>query len=150
MRIGISAIGINHCAGTGRHVSQLIRHLAAIDRINEYTVFLSPGQMEDLKDIRGADAVSWRIIPWNFQGAISGTIWNFTELYKKLRKERFDLIHFPEINRCLMPRYCPILVTAHGLIAFRIKNKDGVARAFYHNRIIPIALSLNPAVSVTK
>lgn len=140
MKIAISTIGINDRAGTGRHAVELIRHLAGIDDKNHYFIFLSPGQMERLRDIDGKKNFNWFVIPTQFQNFLTGTVWNVVVLAKKLRAHRIDLVHFLEINRCILPRYCPILITVHGLIALRVKSKDGYLRGFYHKHIIPMSL----------
>jgi len=140
MRIAISTVGINDRTGSGRHAVELIRHIANIDHENTYFVFLSPGQMEQLKEIDGQKNFTWLVVPTHFHNILTGTVWNVLVLAKKLREYTIDLVHFLEINRCFVPRYCPILITVHGLIAFRVKSKDGYLRGFYHNHVIPMSL----------
>ena len=140
MKIALSAIGIDHRAGTGRHVAQLVRHLAKVDRANDYLVFLSPGQMDDLKDVESAKNFRWFSVPTSVRNVVSGTIWNFTYFAAKLREEHVDLVHFLDANRCIAPHVCPTVFTVHGLIAAHVKNKDGWLRGVYHKKIMPRVL----------
>ena len=140
MKIAISAVGIDNHAGTGRHVAQLIGHLIKIDHDNEYLIFLSRKQKEDIRVERNANNFRWFIIPEIMHNVFLGTILNITYIYYKLVSEKVDLVHFLEMNRCYIPRFCHILVTVHGLIAIQVNNKDGMLRSFYHKKGEPFAL----------
>jgi glycosyltransferase involved in cell wall biosynthesis len=110
-RIGLDARFFrSETAGLGRYSRELITHLAHIDQYNEYTVFLTPKDMEE-----------WDIVQANFipfvVDASHYTLAEQTRFLTVLNKQKFDLVHFLNFNHPLLYRR-PFITTLHDLTLY--------------------------------
>ena len=123
MRIGIDARFYNE-SGVGRYLRNLIYNLKALDKKNEYVIFLLP---EDYKKFEASG---------NFQVVCADFKWyGFAEQFKfpkLLNKYRLDLVHFPHFN---VPIFYAgdFVVTIHDLIHqhFQMKRVTRLNPLFY-------------------
>lgn len=93
--------------GIGNYIKNLINNLAALDKKNEYVIFLLDGEFDsfalpgaNFKKIKVSSCwYSWKeqiVLPWQF------------------RKENLDLIHFPHFNSPIL--YCGTsIITIHDI-----------------------------------
>lgn len=110
-RIGIDArLYRSQTGGIGRYSRELIAHLAAIDHVNEYYIFLTE-----------ADAVEWHCENPNFYPVIAPighyTPQEQTAFLKILNSYHLDLVHFLNYNHPVLYRR-PFIVTLHDLTLF--------------------------------
>jgi glycosyltransferase involved in cell wall biosynthesis len=110
-RIGIDARFFRAATGgIGRYTRELIAHLAAIDHVNLYRVFLTP-----------ADAKEWTLRQPNFQPVVVDiphyTFAEQTELLQTLNAEHLDLVHFLNFNHPVLYRR-PFVTTLHDLTVY--------------------------------
>jgi len=108
-RIGIDARFYGPLGkGLGRYTQEIVDNILKIDRKNEYVIFLSKDNFDELQsdyphvkkvlaDVRWYTAAEQLVMPW------------------LIYKEKLDLIHFPHFN---VPVFCPtkFIVTVHDLI----------------------------------
>ncbi len=108
-RIGIDARFYGPLGkGLGRYTQEIVDNVLKIDRNNEYVIFLSKDNFDELQsdhphlkkvlaDVRWYTAAEQFLMPW------------------LIYKEKLDLIHFPHFN---VPIFCPVkfIVTVHDLI----------------------------------
>lgn len=96
--------------GIGRYAQELASNLAKLDRHNNYSVVLRPGDVE-LANLSG-----------NFTPiSIDAPHFSITEqilLNKELKSRNFDLVHFTNFNHPILYRR-PFVVTVHDLIMHR-------------------------------
>lgn len=105
MRIGIDAR--HDQAGPGRYTFSLIRELAAIDRENEYVLFLRPGTYRSFK----LPGPNFRKVPADFHWF---TVAEQLKLPRLIHEAKLDLVHYPHINAPLLAT-TPFVVTIHDL-----------------------------------
>jgi glycosyltransferase involved in cell wall biosynthesis len=104
--IGIDARSF-HWTGVGRYLRNLVNELFLIDTKNQYTLFLDEKGFESFKPPREGIKKVLSNIPWySFQEQ--------TRLSGILKKEKFDLVHFPHFNLPLFYND-PFVVTIHDL-----------------------------------
>lgn len=105
MRIGIDAR--NDATGVGRYTFSLIRELAAVDRENEYVLFLRPPKLAAFvppaPNFRTVEAD----VPWF-------TLREQLLVPRLLAREQLDLVHFPNVTVPLLAT-TPFVVTIHDL-----------------------------------
>jgi glycosyltransferase involved in cell wall biosynthesis len=105
MRIGLDAR--NDGTGVGRYTFSLVRELAAIDKENEYVLFLRHGRYEayvpPAPNFRAVEAD----IPWF-------TLREQLLLPRLLAREHLDLVHYPNVTVPLLAT-TPFVVTIHDL-----------------------------------
>lgn len=108
-RIGIDARLYNQ-TGVGRYIRNLIKHLAKLDRINHFVLF-----------IRKSDAASFQIPSEKFSLKIADIQWHSLaeQIYFPLLlyKENLDLMHFPYFSVPVFYKR-PFIVTIHDLTPF--------------------------------
>ena len=110
MRIAIDARKLRDY-GIGTYIRNLIRHLARIDRTNEYVLIVQPADIE----IASALGDNFRAVP-DWSGAYS--IREQLSIPLDLRRERVDLFHAPHyVLPPLIP--CKSVVTIHDCIHLR-------------------------------
>jgi len=105
VRIGIDAR--NDGTGVGRYTFSLLRELAKLDRVNEYTVFLRRERLAGY----AAPAPNFRLveadIPWF-------GVREQVQLPRLIDRERLDLVHYPHLTVPLISA-TPFVVTVHDL-----------------------------------
>ncbi len=109
MRIGIDARFYGASGkGLGRYVSELIGRLEAIDRDNDYVVFLRRANFDEYRPANPRFTKVLAEIPWYG--------WKEQLLYPSLlARHRLDLMHFCHFNVPVLYRR-PFVVTVHDLI----------------------------------
>ena len=109
MRIGIDMRMAGTGEGIGRYIEELVRHLAAIDRKNEYVLIFQDKSV----------AANFQFSIFNFQKIIvKSKYYSFAEqtrLIWELRRLKLDVMHFPSFNA---PIFYPgkFVVTIHDMI----------------------------------
>ncbi len=107
-KIGIDARFFNEKAtGIGRHVYELIQHLAKLDLHNEYTIFLLP-EAFDAFELPGKNFKKEKTEAPHYSFAEQ---WGFL---RQLNKYDFDLMVFPHFNAPIFYNR-PFVVTIHDL-----------------------------------
>ncbi|MBP9718476.1 glycosyltransferase family 4 protein [Candidatus Gracilibacteria bacterium] len=146
MRIGIDArFYSSHFTGIGRYVFELIKNLAQIDKKNEYVIFLNEPQFSEFelpnhrfKKVL-ADAHHYSI----------SEQWGF---WRKLEKEKLDLMHFTHFNAPLLYRKRSV-VTIHDLTLSLFpgaKMTSFIHRVAYHLIINSIAKRAKSVIAVSQ
>ncbi len=97
-------------AGVGRYTRGLIHALQKIDRVNHYTVILTPADYAEWP--KTAMPANWRVKILNI---VHYSLGEQTRLLKYLNDEKFDLVHFTMFNHPIAYRR-PYVVTIHDLI----------------------------------
>ncbi|MCC2631454.1 MAG: group 1 glycosyl transferase, partial [Patescibacteria group bacterium] len=96
--------------GIGRYSQELIKHLAALDQHNEYTVFLT-----------AADLPEWSLVQDNFKVEVVPvphySLAEQTKLLRILQNGKFDLVHFLNFNHPVLYRR-PFVTTLHDLTVY--------------------------------
>jgi glycosyltransferase involved in cell wall biosynthesis len=110
-RIGIDARMFRGATGgIGRYSRELIYHLATIDTVNQYTIFLTE-----------ADLPEWELTQPNFHPVVVKashyTSAEQTAFLQALYKEKLDLVHFLNFNHPVLYRR-PFVTTLHDLTLF--------------------------------
>ena len=134
MRIGIDARGVyRYMDGVGRYSFSLIRHLASVDRVNEYVIFRNQGTDKPL-----VEAQNFREYPVGFPALSLRSCLFFGQV---IRKEGLDIFHalFP-----VTPLYGirNLIVTVHDLMAlnfpgfFSDRNIVGQKAAYYFHKVM--------------
>lgn len=109
MRIGIDARLWNE-SGVGRYTRNLIDQLQALDKNNEYILFV---QDKDYGKIKGQISnIKWKIVKTNVRWHSFSEQTNFPRI---LNKENLDLVHFPYFSVPIFYNK-PFVVTIHDLI----------------------------------
>lgn len=112
MRIGIDARLYGTLGkGLGRYISELLAQLEQIDQENDYVVFLRAANFNDYQPKNPRFRKVLAEYPW--YGWREQLVFPFV-----LRRQRFDLVHFPHFNVPLLYRR-PFVVTVHDLIMLR-------------------------------
>ncbi len=137
MKIGIDARFYGE-AGPGRYVSQLLKNLEVIDGENEYTIYLKKSNFNEYQPKNPKFSKKLADFPW----------YSFAEQLVfpfMLYKEKFDLVHFTQINVPLL-YLLPFVVTIHDVILHEFSTERGglfkrlsyrFKRIFYFCRIYP-------------
>lgn len=114
--------------GAARYLRNLLTEIAKIDQSNEYHVFI------DRK-------VGPVVLPQqeNFQprqiNFCTNLYWKLVQFRKILRRERFDIIHFPSEGRSMQCPY-PFVVTVHEIPQIRWRIERHVALYEYLSRVL--------------
>lgn len=143
MKIGIDARFYGE-AGPGRYVSNLLKNLERLDRENSYVVFLKKSNVGEYTPTNK-----------NFRKVVADYHWytpkEQTLFLHKLLKERFDLVHFTQIN---VPLLYPgrFVVTVHDLILHEFSTERGnlVSRVLYRLKKVPYHLTFLKDVYASK
>ncbi|MDR3643002.1 MAG: glycosyltransferase family 1 protein [Candidatus Doudnabacteria bacterium] len=116
MNIGIDArmLGTGH-GGIGRYVLELVTNLLAIDKQNQYFIFLNDKERGLLAD-RADNRV--RLISCNIRHYSLGEQFGFNRL---LNKFPLDLMHFPNFNFPVQYKK-PFVVTIHDMVHHKISG----------------------------
>lgn len=105
MKIGIDAR--NEGTGVGRYTFSLVRELAAIDREDEFVLFLSRERFSAFEppgpNFRAVEAA----IPWF-------TLRAEVQFPRVIAREQLDLVHYPNVTAPLLAT-TPFVVTVHDL-----------------------------------
>lgn len=114
MNIGIDARfwGLQH-AGLGRYLMELIQALSAIDRKNNYTLFLRKPYDTEVQVPRNFRRVTANIRHYTFEEQ-----WLLAEIFTR---ENLDILHVPHFNVPLLYRR-PFVVTIHDLLWHEVKG----------------------------
>lgn len=143
MRIGIDARFYGE-AGPGRYVSELLKNLEAVDKENEYVIYLKKSNFEKYHPQNR-----------NFQKRLADFHWySLAEQIifpLMLFKENFDLVHFTQMNVPLA-YFRPFVVTIHDLILHEFSTERGglVRRLLYRLKKIPYFLVFAKDVYASK
>lgn len=110
-RIGIDARFFRtETGGIGRYTQELVRHLAKLDKTNDYVVFITP-----------ADVPEWDIEQLNFRKVVVPARHyskaEQTVFLKALNKEKLDLVHFLNFNHPILYRG-RFVTTLHDMTMF--------------------------------
>ena len=109
LRIGIDARA-SHFPGIGRHIRELVTHLAEIDALNEYRIYFS--SREQLEKLR-LERPNFRCV------LASSRIYTLKEqldLPYRLWRDRLDLFHSTTSLDVPLLQPCPLVVTLHDLL----------------------------------
>ena len=111
LRIGIDATAVPETAtGVGTYVYGLIRGLAEVDGVNQYTIFGRRDQWE----IIGVQAANMRLFPVTASSRIARVMWEQTLLPIAARRLRLDVLHSPHYTMPVL-RSTRSVVTFHDL-----------------------------------
>lgn len=109
MKIGIDARFFGPFGkGLGRYTQKLIEYLEKIDLKNQYIIYLRRENFDDYQPQAPNFQKKLADVPWY-------TLKEQIEMPKILKKEKFDLVHFPHFN---VPYFYkqPYIVTIHDVI----------------------------------
>lgn len=111
VRIGIDARLWNE-TGVGRYIRNLVENLLALDKKNEYVLFVSSKIAQQLKSQNNSISKHVTLIETNIRWH---TIEEQLQFSKVLAKEKLDLVHFPYFS---IPIFYdrPFIITIHDLI----------------------------------
>lgn len=139
MRIGIDARSLHH-EGVGRYIRELIRHLARIDRENEYVVYF-----------KSKESIIEEIVEFpNFRADVLPV--SIYDLYKqpylwyRFYKDGLDIFH--ATDHWLVPFLtpCPLVITVHDTLAKTERKSISRKAAAYGAFIARIALFVSDVV----
>jgi len=133
MRIAIDARFYGE-AGPGRYCAQLLSNLEKIDMSNDYSIFLKASNF-DLYHPKNPKFKKFRA-DFHWYSLAEQIIFPFI-----LYKERFDLVHFTQINVPLL-YLKPFVVTIHDVILHEFSTERGgiLSRILYRLKKIPYHL----------
>ena len=122
MKIGIDARFVGpQGTGLGKYTEKLILNLCAIDKVNEYLIFLSHENWDYLNLSRFK----------NFRKVLANIKWYSLDeqlkLLKVFKKENLDLLHVPHFNVPFFYRR-PFVVTIHDLIHHHFQETSATTR----------------------
>lgn len=109
LRVGIDARFYGPLGkGLGRYTQEVIDNVLALDKINEYVIFLNHENYEELKINNPKVTKVLADVRWY-------TLKEQLVMPRLIKQARLDLIHFPHFN---VPFFCatPFVVTIHDLI----------------------------------
>jgi glycosyltransferase involved in cell wall biosynthesis len=120
MRVGIDARFIGpQGTGLGKYTEKLIQNLAAIDKDNQYVIFLKKDNWDYLE------------LPKNFKKILADVGWYTIKEQIKLpaiyKKQNLDLLHVPHFNVPLFYRG-KFVVTIHDLIHHQFSETSATTR----------------------
>jgi glycosyltransferase involved in cell wall biosynthesis len=118
MRVAINCqiLTVNRL-GVGRYLKTLLQALSATDSENEY-VLLANSRIRDLLPQRP----NFEVVATSFpiRGTRSRILWEQVFLPMELRRQRADVVHFPDQSLPLLSLLpCPSVVTVHDLTTYR-------------------------------
>lgn len=133
MKIGIDARFYGE-AGPGRYVSQLLKNLEEIDADNEYTIYLKKSNFNEYQPKNPKFSKRLADFHWYSIAEQLSFPW-------MLYKEKFDLVHFTQINVPFL-YFGPFVVTIHDVILHEFSTERGnfVKRLLYRLKKIPYYL----------
>lgn len=121
MRIGINALLVSVAqsyrnAGISRYTLNLLKALRAVDKANEYTVFVSErGVAEQLPSTARCAVVP---VGWCTTQPASRVLWEHLQFAGEIRRHGLQLLHAP-MNILPLRLPCPGVVTLHDLAFLR-------------------------------
>lgn len=110
LKIGIDARLTSH--GVGRYIEELIKHLALIDKKNQYIIFVSSDDQYDKINSYGGNFKAIKI-----KSPVFGITGQFL-LPAYMSKEKLDVFHATSYPSPVIKK-CPLLVTIHDLVCKR-------------------------------
>jgi glycosyltransferase involved in cell wall biosynthesis len=118
MRVAINCqiLTVNRL-GVSRYLTTLLQALSATDGESEY-VLLANSRIRDLLP----DRPNFEVVATSFpiRSTRSRILWEQVFLPMELRRQRADLVHFPDQSLPLLPVLpCPSVVTVHDLTTYR-------------------------------
>lgn len=121
MRIGLDCrlYGLKH-AGIGRYVENLVTNILALDKENEYVLFVNQGSETEIKIQNSKVKIVVVNIP--HYSLKEQLLFPFI-----LTREKLDLVHFPAFNLPVFYRG-RFVVTVHDLIKHAFRGKDTTTR----------------------
>ncbi|HEY5713971.1 MAG TPA: WecB/TagA/CpsF family glycosyltransferase [Candidatus Gracilibacteria bacterium] len=126
-KLGIDArFCTDKATGIGKHVSELIAHLALLDKTNEYVVFLNPDIYEKFQ-VPNAQFQKKKTTAKHYSLAEQ------TLFLCQINREKFDLMIFPQFNAPVLYKR-PFVVTIHDLTLHKFPGKkktDWLSRRAY-------------------
>lgn len=139
MKIGIDARFYGE-AGPGRYVSQLLSNLEKIDSQNDYTVYLKRSNFESYRPQN--PRFKKKLADFHWYGLAEQVVFPL-----RLYRERFDLVHFTQVNVPLL-YFRPFIVTIHDLILHEFSTERGnfLRRLLYRLKRLPYFLVFAKAV----
>lgn len=125
LRIGVNIITSNRTLrGADRYALELLRHLAALDTVNQYYVFYADWQ-RFVEDLRAPNFHFVRLVlP---RHPVLKTLWQAFSGRGLARRHGLHLIHYTNPAPVLWPT-CPTLVTVHDVAEFTDPEKYGWIR----------------------
>lgn len=97
--------------GAARYFSCLFREIAEVDKATEYHLFVD----RNAPYLSLPQQANFHYRPVCFRTNLYWRLWQFREI---LRREHFDLVHYPSESRCFVSR-CPSVVTVHEIACSR-------------------------------
>ncbi len=145
-KIGIDARFYSPTAtGIGRHVFELVQHLAKLDKDNQYTVFLQKKDFDNF--ISPAENFVAEVADYAHYSVAEQTLF-----LRKINKHKFDLMIFPHFNVPIFYRG-KFIVTIHDLTIHLIPGRKSNQIKFWlykkiihsaaHNAVKILAVSKN-------
>jgi glycosyltransferase involved in cell wall biosynthesis len=95
----------NKGKGASRYVNSLLTHLAPLDHLNQYHVFVD--RRFATSRLPQQDNFHYRAVHFR-----KNLYWRLVQFPSILRSEHFDIVHLPSESRC-MQTPCPCVVTVH-------------------------------------
>jgi len=133
LRIGINALAADNRSGTGRYTTELLKHLARLDRQNHYTVVIH-SDSPLCPFLESQDR--FRLIKRPRRSRLVRILWEQRRLPHLIAGERLDLFHAPAF---ILPRgvSIPTVATIHDLVFMRYPETFGYFRRNYFHWAIP-------------
>jgi glycosyltransferase involved in cell wall biosynthesis len=109
--------GTSH-AGIGRYSFSLLSQLLQLDRVNQYSIFFHPQQIDhtEIQQLQAIGPATW--IPAPFRHYSFGEQLGFLRL---LKRSGVDLMHFPNFNHPVLYQG-PFVVTIHDMVHHKISG----------------------------
>jgi len=139
MRVAINCqiLTVNRL-GVGRYLMTLLQGLSATDCENEYVLLANPRIRALLPDRPNFEVVA---TGFPIQSTRNRILWEQVFLPMELRRQRTDLVHFPDQSLPLLPLLpCPSVVTVHDLTTYRYTG------AFTHLKVLYKKLTTQAAM----
>ncbi|MBI1922658.1 glycosyltransferase family 4 protein [Candidatus Poribacteria bacterium] len=131
MRIGLSTSSVigTQIGGLGVYIRNLLLALQRVDHDNEYIIFM-PHHHRGLFPV---ESPNFHIVDsTNFSNQpFPNVLWHLFVLPLLIRQYRIDVLHLPEVRRIPAFHACPMLLTVHDLVNFRVKGRVTGLRLLY-------------------
>lgn len=113
--------------GTDRYILQTLKHLAEIDKINQYFVFYAHWQ----KFVKSIDVPNFKFIKTSVPrgGLVIKAVWQILVMPKIARQYNLDVLHYTNPTPILY-KTCSVVVTVHDLAEFVYPKKYGILKGF--------------------
>jgi glycosyltransferase involved in cell wall biosynthesis len=131
MRIAINALLADNLSGTGKYTTELIKHLALIDKKNQYFIFVPNKNIFNFL----VDKDNFNLIPIEYKDK-KRLVWEQAILPFKLKLLRADILHSPAFIAPIL-NFTPSVITIHDMVFKRFPWTLSDDRRKYYDYFIP-------------